>query len=466
MSHSSRILVVSSLALAATSLVAPATGEGIDYSTPVSIKVVATQAQIEAFTGQAPGDARLRAHAVDSQGRVITFTGRDRTYFISDDPSDPDDSDAQAQLLRIDASGPEPVFETIATYAQLVRGTNKADTPPNLNDRINANSIFVDAQGRVYISSFNNTTAKNYLFRFDPEDDLDDVASFDILRLHNGISKAFPSVDGQHIYICQLTSFGAPEDNLVRIPLDGGSDEVVADYAQVGDATGIYSLGFAVGVQVPNNDLIVWDEAFRTGSDQILRVSGFGESATVSVEIGREDFGDGVSSGGVEDIAVAPDGTLFVFNRYPDPLPGQTINFADYRGIYVFPPKTDGSYGTDARFFVNEAALNAATGLTGARRAPAGGFAVWSSSPNQVTLYHSDYDASAIIAVTWEGDSVEPGILGDINGDGVLNVADVTALANLIAAGTPPSLAVGDVNGDESVNEADVEELSALIVNN
>jgi hypothetical protein len=60
---------------------------------------------------------------------------------------------------------------------------------------------------------------------------------------------------------------------------------------------------------------------------------------------------------------------------------------------------------------------------------------------------------------------VPPALLGDINGDEVLNVADVTQFGNLLAANTPPDPAVGDVNGDESVNEADVAELSALIVN-
>jgi hypothetical protein len=57
------------------------------------------------------------------------------------------------------------------------------------------------------------------------------------------------------------------------------------------------------------------------------------------------------------------------------------------------------------------------------------------------------------------------GELGDVNNDGVINVADVTELGNLVAAGTPPENTVGDVNGDETVNEADVQALADLIAN-
>jgi hypothetical protein len=59
----------------------------------------------------------------------------------------------------------------------------------------------------------------------------------------------------------------------------------------------------------------------------------------------------------------------------------------------------------------------------------------------------------------------DPDVLGDLNADGVINVADVTELANLIADGNPPANSLGDINGDESVNEADVEALAAQIVN-
>jgi hypothetical protein len=60
-------------------------------------------------------------------------------------------------------------------------------------------------------------------------------------------------------------------------------------------------------------------------------------------------------------------------------------------------------------------------------------------------------------------DIVTPPDLGDVTGDGVVNVADVTALANAIAGGSPPPAAVGDINGDTFVNEADVQALADAI---
>jgi hypothetical protein len=58
-----------------------------------------------------------------------------------------------------------------------------------------------------------------------------------------------------------------------------------------------------------------------------------------------------------------------------------------------------------------------------------------------------------------------PPLLGDINADGVINVADVTELGNLLSDGALVPLAVGDINGDAVVNDLDVEALAALIVN-
>jgi hypothetical protein len=61
-------------------------------------------------------------------------------------------------------------------------------------------------------------------------------------------------------------------------------------------------------------------------------------------------------------------------------------------------------------------------------------------------------------------DTPPPG-LGDINGDEVVNVADVTALANALVAGDPLDPEVADVNGDTNIDSADVSALAALIVN-
>jgi hypothetical protein len=58
------------------------------------------------------------------------------------------------------------------------------------------------------------------------------------------------------------------------------------------------------------------------------------------------------------------------------------------------------------------------------------------------------------------------GKLGDVNGDGDINVADVTALIAAILNSTHVDLAVADINGDNLVNVADVTALIRLILDN
>ena len=53
---------------------------------------------------------------------------------------------------------------------------------------------------------------------------------------------------------------------------------------------------------------------------------------------------------------------------------------------------------------------------------------------------------------------------GDVNGDGRVNVSDVTALINMILGLTPMDATRGDVNGDGRVNVSDVSELINIIM--
>jgi hypothetical protein len=57
-----------------------------------------------------------------------------------------------------------------------------------------------------------------------------------------------------------------------------------------------------------------------------------------------------------------------------------------------------------------------------------------------------------------------PQAFSDINNDGVINVGDVTALANLLRQGEAPEVAVADINGDGVVDAADVSALAREIV--
>lgn len=55
---------------------------------------------------------------------------------------------------------------------------------------------------------------------------------------------------------------------------------------------------------------------------------------------------------------------------------------------------------------------------------------------------------------------------GDINGDGLINVADVTALIQIVLNSTPIDLAIADLTADGNVNVADVTILIQIVLNN
>ena len=54
--------------------------------------------------------------------------------------------------------------------------------------------------------------------------------------------------------------------------------------------------------------------------------------------------------------------------------------------------------------------------------------------------------------------------VGDINGDGEVNVSDVTALINKILGSSTYSDAVCDINGDGEINVSDVTALINMIL--
>ncbi len=59
---------------------------------------------------------------------------------------------------------------------------------------------------------------------------------------------------------------------------------------------------------------------------------------------------------------------------------------------------------------------------------------------------------------------VEIPVAGDVNGDGKINVTDVTALVNMILGVIPKNLELGDINGDGKLNVTDVTALVNIIL--
>lgn len=66
-------------------------------------------------------------------------------------------------------------------------------------------------------------------------------------------------------------------------------------------------------------------------------------------------------------------------------------------------------------------------------------------------LYYEEY---------WEPEVV----LGDVNGDGEVNIADVNAVIDIILSGSPEDVSKADVNGDGEVNIADVNAIIDIIL--
>ncbi len=84
----------------------------------------------------------------------------------------------------------------------------------------------------------------------------------------------------------------------------------------------------------------------------------------------------------------------------------------------------------------------------------------------EITLFiFKCYNGMAVykIGTGVSGDEPDPGIKGDVNGDGEVNIADVNAAIDMILKGN--SSASADVNGDGEVNIADVNALIDIILN-
>ena len=62
-----------------------------------------------------------------------------------------------------------------------------------------------------------------------------------------------------------------------------------------------------------------------------------------------------------------------------------------------------------------------------------------------------------------EGGDPQPGVKGDINGDDVVDIADVNACIGMIL-GLQSATAVGDVNGDGNVDVADMNAIIDIVL--
>ena len=85
-----------------------------------------------------------------------------------------------------------------------------------------------------------------------------------------------------------------------------------------------------------------------------------------------------------------------------------------------------------------------------------------SKGNEEVTLLtFKAYNGMAVYKITLD-DGEEPGLPGDVNGDGSVNISDVSMIIDLILSGT--YLPDADVNGDGSVNISDINTLIGIIL--
>ena len=87
-----------------------------------------------------------------------------------------------------------------------------------------------------------------------------------------------------------------------------------------------------------------------------------------------------------------------------------------------------------------------------------------SKGNEEVTLMtFKAYNGLAVYKITLDdGSTPDPGIPGDVNGDGTVNIADINAVIDMILSGK--FNAVGDVNGDGVVNIGDINALIGIIL--
>ena len=75
------------------------------------------------------------------------------------------------------------------------------------------------------------------------------------------------------------------------------------------------------------------------------------------------------------------------------------------------------------------------------------------------------YRGSSLLSLSGATEEYQVGMLkGDVNGDGRVNVSDVSALINMILGITPMNETLADVNGDGRVNVSDVSALINIIL--
>lgn len=90
----------------------------------------------------------------------------------------------------------------------------------------------------------------------------------------------------------------------------------------------------------------------------------------------------------------------------------------------------------------------------------------WTGKESSVVFTFNENQRINTIKITYEVEATEPEVLlGDVNNDGAVTIADVTALVNvLLGKGSSYNLDAADVNSDDKTTIADVVALVKMIL--
>ena len=469
----------------------PIVDQNVDYSSPDSIALAVTPSEIAAFTGQELGTVSIGAIGVDSLGRLYFYTGDSQGF---------QGGATTGQLVRVDVSD-ATTFETVATHAQLLAAANAGDASPAQMLSIRGIEIFDD--GRILLAQ---TAGTDDILLFDPADDLNDVANFTNLRQANGVSSILLTSDESQVIVTQLPNLGASSTDILTVDVETAAEDVlsfgifIAFEGLIGSDAGIVA-----GVEVRPDHYIFWDEASEGGSDQMFYVT---EGAAINPEgniapILIDTAFDAGYRGGVSAMSLGADGTLLAWNQSPGPRPIEIPPTADSKALFIFPNPAPFSHD---RIRLTEQSILAQTDLVDTIDVPAGGLATYSSVRGETMAFLVDSTSNSILSITYKApssvippdmfdidsdndgysdgyelfrqsdpnnpNSVPNPLLGDINGDGIVDMDDVQALAEAIANGTPLTVeragivddnVLSDPSDDDVFNAEDVTQLGNFV---
>jgi hypothetical protein len=428
----------------------------IDYEHP-AVRTVVSKRQIGQYTStQGTTGIALRAMVINSQGHlVITDRGNPGAMAFG-----------EAMLLEIDISGSLPVLSTIAREEDMAAvlvtsmGTDPQGDPldpPHMNF-VGMAHAFLGGTDFYYLAQdaqnpANCTTCSDEIIEVTV--DAEGATSIRRVGSIDGIN-ALSYHDG-HLYIPVAATFGSGSDTdgIYRMNIATGATALVAGIAEYEPVTGALPGTREAGMTMDLDGLVyAFSEEYRGGSDDILTIDTLASNSMTILEP-KETFDPEFP--GIISMAVDTNGTLYAFDQSPTSVPRRLI-IREANGALHFPP-------TD--YIVSALHVYSANQIT----FPNDGLRAVVADEGKVVLYGVLADLSEkvgnprLVSFTFrDPDLIPPGMLGDINGDGILNVADVTELGRSLTEETPPDPAIGDVNQDGTVDELDMEALALLIV--